>query len=114
MADPFSVAGSAVGVVSLSLSVCQGLFQYYNACREGPEDVISLRHSLEGLIRALDVLRSTMNDDTFDRGAQAHVERFVADCSDAVQNLARELDKIKLKGPPLGGRDDGSHDKLSL
>jgi hypothetical protein len=29
MADPFSGAGGAVGVVSLGLTVCQGLLAYY-------------------------------------------------------------------------------------
>jgi hypothetical protein len=106
MAEQFSVAGSAVGVVSLGITVCQGLHRYYSACRDRSDDVKALVSSLDGLIRALDMLRNTIKDNCFDATTQAHIESHIADCGDAVQNLARELEKVK-KEVPLsvpGGR----------
>jgi hypothetical protein len=108
MADPFSIAGSAVGIVSLGITVCQGLFQYYSACCDGPEDIKALRSSLAGLISTLDVLGRTMKDDRFDSTSRAHVQRCLADCDDAVQNLSRELNKVNLEAPKSAGSSSSS------
>jgi hypothetical protein len=39
MGDPFSVAGSAVGVISLGLTVCQGLLTYYGQFKAYDEEI---------------------------------------------------------------------------
>ncbi|KAI8686621.1 hypothetical protein NCS56_00322400 [Fusarium sp. Ph1] len=39
MGDPLSVAGSAVGIISLGIQVCQGLVQYADAVRGQQRDV---------------------------------------------------------------------------
>jgi hypothetical protein len=113
MAEPFSIAGSAVGVISLGITVCQGLFQYYSACRDGPEDVKALAHSLDGLIRVLEMLSSTMKDYSFDGNAHAAIKDYIADCDEAVRNLARELEKVRKEAPqPAAGGRLSLKDKL--
>ncbi len=102
MADLFSIAGSAVGVVSLAITVCQGLHQYYSSSCDGPDDIKAFVTSLDGLIHALDVLGDTIKDNCFDASTQAHIESCIADCDDAIQNLARELEKMKKAVPLLG------------
>ncbi len=84
MADPFSISSSAVGVISLSHIVCRGLFEYYSACFDSPDDVKTLVTSLYGLISALKMLHRSIDK-----------KLFVADCSDAVENLVRMLDEVK-------------------
>jgi hypothetical protein len=100
MTDPFSIGGSAVGVVALGLTVCRGLFQYYSACRDSSADLKALVSSLDGLICTLEMFKSTINDQQFDSKARADIAPFIADCGDAVTNLERELDKVK-KEPPI-------------
>ncbi len=53
MTDPLSIGGSAVGIVALGITVCQGLFHYYSSCRDRSADVKALVSSLDGLIRTL-------------------------------------------------------------
>jgi len=60
MSDPLSVAGTAVGIASLGIQVCQGLIQYLRAVRGRKEDirdgiceieqVVSLLYSLNSLL----------------------------------------------------------------
>ncbi len=95
MADPFSIAGSAVGVVSLGITVCQGLVEFYISVRDGLEDIKLLLKSLDGVIRALNGLSNTMKDGSSDSAAKSQVESCIADCSDAVQHLARELEMVR-------------------
>jgi hypothetical protein len=56
MADPFSVTGSAVGVISLGLTVCQGLLAYYGqfkAFHEQIDEVTDRMAALESILKAL-------------------------------------------------------------
>ncbi|RSL99637.1 hypothetical protein CDV31_012102 [Fusarium ambrosium] len=65
MGDPLSVAGSAVGIISLGIQVCQGLVQYADAVRgqqrdadDGMDDVRSLLavfKSLEQTIARIEI-----------------------------------------------------------
>ena len=42
MGDPFSVAGSAVGVISLGLAICQSLISYYGSWKAYDDEIKSL------------------------------------------------------------------------
>jgi archaellum component FlaC len=46
------------------------------------------------------VLGDTVKANCFDARTQAHIGSHIADCDDAIQNLARELEKVK-KAVPL-------------
>jgi hypothetical protein len=59
MADPFSVAGTAVGITSLGIQVCQGAFQYYARFRSYHNDIEVVVQRTEGLVRLLKTLDST-------------------------------------------------------
>jgi hypothetical protein len=58
MADPFSVAGSAVGVISLGLTVCQGLLMYYGPYKSFHEEINNVTTRVEALKCILNVLRN--------------------------------------------------------
>jgi hypothetical protein len=103
MADPFSIAGSAVGVVSLGITVCLGLFQYYSSCQDASSDVKALVTSLEGLICLLQMLQCTIDDQHFDSAVRADVGPFLAECRDAVENLNCKLEKVKIDSPSAAG-----------
>ena len=78
MSDPLSVAGTAVGITSLGIQVCQGLIQYLRAVRGRKEDighgirdieqVVSLLYSLNSLLPKMNTetdtapLRSCLNN----------------------------------------------------
>lgn len=49
MGHPFSVAGSAVGVVSLGLQVCQGPASYIDKYKSADKEVNNIKCKVEGL-----------------------------------------------------------------
>lgn len=56
MSDPISVAGSALGVVSVGIQVCQGLLSYYNAWRSYNSQISHCYNTIEGLNATLENL----------------------------------------------------------
>jgi hypothetical protein len=63
--DPFSVAGSAVGVTSLGLQVCQALVRYYGKFRSFHDDIDAVVRRTESLmenLQALESLKTRMGD----------------------------------------------------
>ncbi|KAL4948589.1 hypothetical protein BDW69DRAFT_90641 [Aspergillus filifer] len=56
MSDPFSVSAGVVGVVSLGLTVCQGLIAYYGPWKGYDDEIAKFTTRLEGLQSTLKVL----------------------------------------------------------
>lgn len=66
MSDPFSVAGSAVGVISLGLQVCGKIVSYTQAVRGQNDDIQHLATKAEGVCSSLEnleeLIKETRND----------------------------------------------------
>ncbi|KAL3469151.1 hypothetical protein BJX99DRAFT_265470 [Aspergillus californicus] len=59
MADPFSIAGSTVGVVSLGLQVCNTLVTYCRSVKDADQDIQTIANKAAGLRVPLKTLRDT-------------------------------------------------------
>lgn len=62
MADPLSFTGTAVGIVSLVLSVWNGLLQYYSAWKDFDNDVLDIYNRLEDLSKTFKLLGSVIKN----------------------------------------------------
>lgn len=100
MADPFSIAGSAAGVISLGLTVCQGLLQYYRAYQDYEEDVLRMCTSVNGLQQTLHILDSTLRDSTFTGEVVTRVEENVLACEEGIKKLSQKLAKVRKADVP--------------
>jgi hypothetical protein len=60
MSDPFSVAGSAIGVISLGLTVCKGLIDYCDAIKGRKEELDSTFRHIESLQQGLGIIKSSL------------------------------------------------------
>jgi hypothetical protein len=49
MAEAFGVTANVAGVVSLGLTVCQGLLNSYSVWKDAPDDVERMRESIKAL-----------------------------------------------------------------
>lgn len=56
--DPFSVTGTAVGITSLGLQVCQALVHYYGKFRGFHDEIDSVVRRTENLMKSLQALES--------------------------------------------------------
>ena len=60
MAEPFSTASAAAGLISLGLQVCSGLAKYYQAWKSCSHDLDQIHHRLSQLSRVFDILESIL------------------------------------------------------
>jgi hypothetical protein len=74
MSDPFSVAASAMGVVSLSIQVCNGLFTYYQDFKSQDEEIRAVMRDLGDLAQTLELLHSTISRRDLSRLHTAEVD----------------------------------------
>ncbi|KAF7558218.1 hypothetical protein G7Z17_g206 [Cylindrodendrum hubeiense] len=58
MADPISLVGTAIGVVSLGIQVCQGLYSYVDSVRSRHKDLDAISFEIQHLILVLQSLKS--------------------------------------------------------
>ena len=103
MSDPISLAGTAVGVVSLGLSVCQGLISYYSAVRDCPKEAKNMLQKLEGLKDVLEVLEDVFQShDTLrtETAAVKTAKRNIQACKSGLEqlkNIMNECQAIPVK-----------------
>ncbi|KAH7117475.1 hypothetical protein EDB81DRAFT_767262 [Dactylonectria macrodidyma] len=96
MADPLSVAGSAVGVISLGITVTQGLFDYYAAFQDQKSDVAHTTKKLSRLLELLESLRQLerRQSQADDGVILAKMKSCMEDCKELIRDLEAELNKF--------------------
>jgi hypothetical protein len=90
MSDPFSMTGSAVGVISLGISVCGGLLDYYRLWKGIDDDATRICEYIDDLNGTLEVLQAIIQRDDFRGESRRLVDERVVSCAAA----ARELDNV--------------------
>ena len=60
MGDPLSIVASAGGIISLGITVCQGLIDYCQTFAGQYRDVRVVVQDLEGLEKSLTLLRDSL------------------------------------------------------
>ncbi|KAA8647781.1 hypothetical protein EYZ11_013356 [Aspergillus tanneri] len=98
MADPLSAAGSAVGVISLGLTVCQGVLAYYGpfkAFHEQVDEVACRIAALDGILKALQhVLTDAHVLSASETAPSAAVGiDTILDCQEGLNKLRKMLEK---------------------
>jgi hypothetical protein len=103
MADPFSIAGSAVGVVALGLEVCKGLVSYIGQVKDEKQEVSQIADRLEQLADILEKLKITLNElePTAD-GSTLLPNAGLLACSSALNNI-----RLKLQPSISGSQTQG-------
>jgi hypothetical protein len=112
MSDPFSVTGSAVGVASLGLTICQGFLLYYGPYKSFHDDVdevVSRIQSLNGLLTLLQ--RVVTESDATDaspvtKSVDLATQKNIESCRQGLNRLQKMLDKCHKTCPP--GRETAS------
>ncbi|KAJ5098839.1 hypothetical protein N7532_005840 [Penicillium argentinense] len=100
MADPFSVAGSAVGVISLGLAVCQGLLAYYGPLKAYDEqihDVSDRIKSFNSTLKALKVVlaNAEVSSSTLTARPATQALDCIFNCQEGLKRLKSMLDKCR-------------------
>ena len=100
MVDPVSIAGTAVGVVSLGLQVSQGLIEYYTQWRDFDADVATLYASVVQLDRLFRFIKEKFSVvDVEILSSVYEAEKSIQLCEVSVLDLKRRLEKLKTREP---------------
>ncbi|KAL2825341.1 hypothetical protein BDW59DRAFT_161817 [Aspergillus cavernicola] len=67
MSDPFSVAGSTVGVISLGLQLCNQLVSYCRSVRDANQDLQNIATKAAGLRAPLKALRDILEEEELEQ-----------------------------------------------
>ena len=103
-ADPLSVAGTAVGIVSLGLSLCQGLTDYLGALKCRKEDIQSATSQVEGLQAAFGAIQIALPKLSADSQASAAVVKHsLQSCEAELDKLNTLLEGFKKEAAPANG-----------
>lgn len=98
MADPLSVAGTAVGIVSLGLQVTKGLVDFYTAVKDKKADTASTARKLCGLFDLLNTLNCQIAGRIFyhdERNLLDALERQIYNCDGLVKELNTVNEKFR-------------------
>ena len=99
MTDPLSISASAAGLVSLGLTVCSGLLDYYDEWKDQHSDISTMCASLETLDRTFKLLDEKVHHPLLDRKSVDRVTESIISCAAGVQGLKAKLDKIRNTKP---------------
>lgn len=103
MGDPFSVAASAISVVSLGIQVCQGLLSYYGDYKSYDDTIGSLCRNVEGLRSTLEICEEALQKPGLTTSkAGANVTKSMGACRDGLASLQNTLDSYKKIPKPQG------------
>jgi hypothetical protein len=90
MADPFSVAGSAIGVVSLGITACKGLIWYIDNAKEAKEKTSCISARVDSLADLLELLQSVVGGLDPSSCSSSTVSAITA-CDTAINNIRKKL-----------------------
>lgn len=94
MTDPFSVTGTAVGIVSLGLQTFQILYKYCSDFKSFPRDVEAIQRQirgLEGILEGLCEVKEQLEIDNHTPSSQLHMA--LKECEETLYELKRMVEK---------------------
>ena len=107
------VAGSAVGIISLGIQVCQGLIQYYGSWKDAPKDVAQMCKSIQNLEELLKVLKVAFKDKGVATQAETGVQNSIDACTASIDELQGELVRVQgVKGSSIWSKVHGQGRRL--
>ncbi|KAI4945832.1 hypothetical protein J4E91_007746 [Alternaria rosae] len=90
MADPFSITGSAVGVVSLAIQVCKGLEWYLSGVKEAKDKAEQIAVETEELANLLERLESVIGKVDPSQSVSA-TRTGIVSCANAIATIRKKL-----------------------
>ncbi|WXC67542.1 hypothetical protein SNK03_013347 [Fusarium graminearum] len=93
MSDPLSVAGTAVGIASLGIQVCQGLIKYLQAVNDRNEEIKDAVRDVKQVLSLLDNLNNTLPNVRFGNGTTS-IQTCIDNCNKKLAELQRFLNGL--------------------
>lgn len=98
MTDPISIAGSAVGILSLGLQVTQSLISFYTSCKGQDSDLNRTIQNLSNLRAILESIDNALRERKFQKEeieSARRIESLIEECEDLIRELNDECDRFQ-------------------
>lgn len=101
MGDPFSAAGTAVGIISLGIQVCQSLVPYYHKWKSFDDDIAQIQEKLNGLKQTLENLERNIVPKFRSSNAREveDIDKKVLSCCNGIHKLRSILTQCQSSAP---------------
>ncbi|KAJ6004754.1 hypothetical protein N7540_012553 [Penicillium herquei] len=123
MADPFSLTANVVGVISLGLSVCQGLVTYCSHIKSFNNDNNNVATKIRGFKDTLEALKDILSDqDAFDpkhttdrvKTMIRSASQTILDCDAALKKLKNALEDLKIDSESSSRKSQKAKEYLGM
>lgn len=94
--EALGLSSGAAGLISLGLTVCQGLLDYYHSWKDAEDQVAHMYASIEALTETFRLLESAIEPKVFSPDTVQRVENSMRSAERGIQSLRKKLDKIHL------------------
>lgn len=106
MADPLSITGVAIGLVSLGLEVCQGLTKYYESWKTHDDDIRRALEKIDSLHSTLRALERILNQPDFSSlSTVQNVQSIIVPFQTGINEVQDILDKCRSTTAGLNSKD---------
>lgn len=92
--EPLGLSSGAAGLISLGISVSQGLLDYYRSWKDAEDQVAHMYGSIEALTETFSLLGSALGSKVFTPAAMQKVETSIRSAESGLHSLRKNLDKI--------------------
>ena len=93
--DPLGLASGIAGLLSLGITVCHGLLDYYASWKDADDNIARTFASLEALVKNLLVLRAVIQHDRLNHDMSLYIEECTASTQKGVYSLQKKLSKVQ-------------------
>ena len=98
-------AGSAVGIASLGIQICQGLISYYHNWRSYHDDISAACDKVGSLERTFALLKAILGQDSLNAEQTAQVRDSLLSCKDNIRALEKRCAKLQASSQPTNIRE---------
>ena len=105
--DALSVSAGAAGFISLGITVCQGLLDYYRSWKDAEDRVAHMYASIEALTETFRLLESATQSKVFNHATVQKVEESIRSAEGGLQSLQKKLQKVRLTPSQSGWKAKG-------
>lgn len=92
--DPLSITASITGILSLSITTCQGLITYYSSWKDADSDIATFSASASSVTESLQYLERYLNEGTIPAELSLQLKSCLEGCEAATRSLQKKLRKI--------------------
>ena len=89
-------ASGAAGLLSVAITVCQSLLEYYHSWKDAEDNVAKTYVSIEELTKILKLLATAIESKEFNGEIVSQIQDSIQSAAESLRSLEKKLDKVRI------------------